>query len=149
MALAAFMPLAQAESTSGTARASASIDLRLVIPPAVKATVLARPDRLYVGPEDVARGYVDLNGVTSIRLTSNNPSGYALSVVFNTQLLSHVLVRIQQQTLVVRASGSSLQVAAPKMVASPMAIGYRLFLAPAVREGAYEWPVKLVFSTGP
>jgi hypothetical protein len=141
----AFMAEARAESMTGTSGAQAHIDFRIVIPAVVRARAFTTPKYLPIGEDDVARGYVDLDAATSLVLTSNNPSGYAVSVAFDERLVSRVEVRIQGNTLETASRDSWLHVAAPKMLDVPLRVGYRIYLAPGARVGTYRWPVALAF----
>jgi hypothetical protein len=147
-ALAVFMPGAHAESASGTSGAQASIDFRIVIPVVVRARAQSAPQFLPIDEGDIARGYVELKDATSIVLTSNSTSGYAVSVVFDERVVSRVEVRIQGRTLEAASQGSWLHVDAPRMADVPLRVGYRLFLAAGTRAGTYRWPVALAFGSG-
>ena len=144
----AFMAQARAESMTGAPGAQAHIDFRIVIPAIVRARALTTPRYLPVGADDVARGYVDVDDATSLVLTSNSPSGYAVAVAFDERLVSRVEVRIQGNTLEASSRESWLHVDAPKMLEAPLRVGYRLYLAAGARAGTYRWPVTLAFGVG-
>lgn len=145
LALAAFAAGTHAESGTGTHYARASINVRVVIPVVVRVKALLQPQSLPIREADVARGYVDLDDATSMRLTSNSLSGFSLSVAFDPKLVSRVIVRMQGLAVEAGAPGSWIHVEAPKMMDAPLRVGYRLYLAPGAHEGTFAWPVSLAF----
>jgi len=147
-AAAAFMAEAHAESATRSQGAQAHIDFRILIPVVVRARALTAPRYLPIGEADVARGYVDVDGATSLVLTSNSPVGYAVSVAFDKRLVSRVEVRIQGNTLEASSQESWLHVDAPRMLDAPVRVAYRLYLAAGAHAGTYRWPVALGFAAG-
>jgi len=125
-------------------RASQRLDFRIVIPRVVRAKRLTQPDRFIIRSEDVARGYVDVGASTAV-LTSNVRHGFSLAVAFDRTLASRVIVRIEDQQLSTDEPGRAFLVAAQRMVDMPVDIGYRIFLAPGVGQGSYQWPIHLQF----
>ena len=149
IALAVLAGSARAEGvTASRGVASGHMDFRIAIPAMVRVEGMSQPRSLRIAREDIARGYVDLDDATSVRVTSNSRSGFAISVAFDEHLVSRVFVRIRGDDLAADASGDWLHVDAPRMVAAPLRLGYRLFLAPGAREGEYSWPVALGFGSG-
>jgi len=150
IALAALASEAGAEGvTASRGSASAHIDFRITVPAIVRVDALSQPRSLRIAPEDVARGYVDLDDAAALRVTSNSHAGFTICVGFDERLVSRVFVRIQGDELAARANGDWLHVDAPRMIAAPLRLGYRLFLAAGAREGEYSWPVALGFGAGP
>jgi hypothetical protein len=143
--LAIAMPAAYAESAIGQSRAQAGIDVRIVIPAFVRVKARSDPGVIPIAEADVARGYVDVDDATSLVLTSNSPSGFAVSVAFDERLVSRVAVRIGGHVLEAGPQASALHVQAPKMIEKPLRMGYRLFLVPGAAAGTYRWPVVLSF----
>ncbi|MGZ5104911.1 MAG: hypothetical protein ACXWHB_10720 [Usitatibacter sp.] len=136
---------AHAGSAIAPARAQASVDMRIVVPAFVRVEAQASPGVVPIGEADVARGYVDVDDATSLVLTSNSRSGFAMSVVFDERIVSRVAVRIAGLALEAASQGSALHVQAAQMVAKPLRVGYRLFLARGAVAGTYRWPVILTF----
>jgi hypothetical protein len=149
LALAALAPPAQAMGSLGTSRADASIDLAIVIPPTVIARTVAQAGAVSITARDIERGYVDLDGATSLRLSANDPSGYRLAVWYDWRLLSRVLLRIGERVVSADAPGRRVHVASPRMLDAPLLIDYRLYLARGTRPGTYPWPLALRFEPGP
>ena len=147
-ALAAFAAGARAEGTSGAVHVRASVDFGIVIPAIVRARALSQPIDLPISEGDISRGYVDLDGATSLVLTSNSAAGYAVSVAYDPRLVSRVTVRIQGASLEAASQGGWLHVDAPKLIETPLRVGYRLYLAAHAHAGTYRWPVALAFAPG-
>jgi hypothetical protein len=141
-------PCAWAASASGASGARASIDVRVVIPVVLRVKALSQAREFAVRASDVARGYVDVDDGTSLLITSNNASGFALSVSFDPALASRVEARILGQAVEGASPGSSAHVDAPRMRETLVRVGYRLYLPPGTRAGVYPWPVALAFGAG-
>jgi len=106
-------------SSAGASGASAGIDFRIVVLPTVIAQTMVQASEHTFTALDVERGYVDLDGATSLRLASKDDSGYTLSVSFDPRVLSRVLLRIQRQTVLAEAAGRSIHVEERRMVDAP------------------------------
>lgn len=135
-----------ADSRTGTTGAKASIDFCIVIPAIIRVTPVTQPDHVVIDDRHIALGYIDLDAGTSVKLTSNNRSGYLLAASYDVQLLSKVEVRISSQHLTASSGHGSIRVASGLTTEKLVPIGYRLYLAPGVLAGAYRWPVALAFS---
>jgi hypothetical protein len=148
VAFTAFTGAAYGASGSGASRVRSSVDFAIVIPAVVRAKALTEPRSLPIEDSDVQRGYIDVDDESSLMLTSNAASGYAVSVAFDPRLVARVAVRIQGNTLEAESQGSWLHVDAPRMIDAPLRVGYRIFLTSGARAGTYRWPVALAFGTG-
>jgi hypothetical protein len=144
-ALAIVASGAHGESVTGTSRAQAGVDVRIVIPAFVRTRSQSDPVEVPIGEADVARGYVDLDEATSLVLTSNSPTGYTMAVAFDERLVSRVAVRIDGRVLEAAAPGE-IHVASRMIVDKALRLGYRLFLAPGASAGVHRWPVMLRFA---
>jgi hypothetical protein len=138
---------AYADGASSPTKQPASLTLRIMIPAMVRAAGLSHPERLEIGEQDVARGYVELDDATSLSLTSNSRAGYSLSAVFDLSLLSRVVVRIQGQDLEFNGGQRNGAVNSARMTDAPVNVGYRLYLKAGTVAGQYRWPVVLGFGT--
>jgi hypothetical protein len=134
-----------AESVTGTPRAQAGIDVRIVIPAFVRTSSQSDPTEVPIADADVARGYVDLDEASSLVLTSNSPTGFTMAVAFDERLVSRVAVRIDGRVLEAAAPGE-IHVASRMIVDKALRVGYRLFLAPGASAGVHRWPVMLRFA---
>ncbi len=147
LALGAAAP-ARSESTGGPNRAKASIDFAVVIPLFLRSKVVSQPASLPVRREDLERGYVDVDGAAAVALASNSPSGYQVRVGFDPRLVARAVVRIDGRAFAADGPGRAFRVEEPLHGTTSVRIGYRLYLAPAAREGTYGWPVALSFTPG-
>ncbi|HEX4332228.1 MAG TPA: hypothetical protein VH040_08820 [Usitatibacter sp.] len=138
-----------AGSAVGSQRANASLDFSIVIPAMVRVQGRAAPRALAVTSADIARGYVDIEDMSSVTVTSNANSGFALGIDFDTDLVRAVDVRIDGATLKATQRGMSLPVHVGRLAAATMQVGYRIFLASGARGGSYRWPIALFFYPSP
>ncbi len=135
-----------AESGTSTGSARASVNLRIVIPAMIRVTTVTQPDRIEIGEQHIAQGFIDLEAGTSVNLTSNNRDGYLLTTSYDSKLLSAVEVRVASQTLTASSGSGSMRVTSGFIVNKLVPISYRLHLARGIRKGEYRWPVALAFS---
>jgi len=139
-------PVVRAQSGSATSRVHAYVDFRLVIAPTVRVESLLEPKDFSITEADVSKGYVDVDGGTSLLLTSNSYAGFAMSLGFDPALITRVVARFEGRTLEWDTPGEPLQVDAPKMTRRPITVAFRIFLAPGLHAGTYHWPMALRFS---
>jgi len=141
------MPLTSAaESRTGNGGASASINFRIVIPAIIRVKAITQPDHIAIEQRHITQGYIDLEGGSTVQLTTNNRAGYLLSANYDSTLLSSVEIRISNQSLTASSGFGSMRVVAGLIIDKLVPISYRLNLAPGVQAGAYRWPVALAFS---
>jgi hypothetical protein len=139
---------AVASGEQGTKDARASLDFRIVVPVILRVEALREPRALAVTPGDVARGYVDVDDGTSLVLTSNNRAGFGVSIAADPAIVSRVVARLEGRSLEADAPAATVHVEAPRLLQEPIAVRYRLFLAPGLGAGTYGWPVRLAFAPG-
>jgi len=142
---AAAMPAIVHAESSAAGTGKGHLDFRIVVPQVVRVSGLTAPSEFTIDREDVGRGYVDVRPGAPVIVTSNANYGYPVTVAFDNAIASRVVVRIQEQRLSAERSGAQFVVAAPRMRNAAVAIGYRIFLAPAIAAGTYRWPVALRF----
>ena len=145
----AFMAVpALAASESGPREARGRIDFAIVIPVALRVVPVSEPRSLAIRAADVARGYVDVDAATALRVTSNNAAGFVAVIACDPALVTRVEARIAGQRIEAGAPGSSAHVEGGKMIDAPLGVDYRLFLAPGAAPGTYRWPVALRLAPG-
>jgi hypothetical protein len=144
--MAACATASQAQSAGRGLNATASVSIRVVIPVIIRVKGFVQPAALEVSARDVAQGYVELDGASSLLLTSNSGRGCQLTVAFDASVVNAVEVDILNNRHAVRVSQESLRIDAPRAIDAPVRIGYRLFLNRQVVPGVYAWPVNLAFS---
>ncbi len=141
-ALGAVLP-AGAHEASGLRQSAPGLSLRIVVPSAAHATGWSHPDRLVIGLQDIARGYVDLEEGASMRMTTNLRAGYTIGVAFASRLLARAVVRVHEQVIEFHGGPRRALVMAPRMSDTPVRVGLRLYLAPDAAPGTYRWPLSL------
>jgi uncharacterized protein YjeT (DUF2065 family) len=135
---------AGAESTSGERRTSAQVSVQVTVPLVMGMQVRGMPERVVLTPQDIARGYVDVEAPVRLAVMSNHRHGYTL-------MLSHGPEFVQQAELQspdgdLRFAGlGTLQrsVAGRGVRTDTLELRFRLHLAPAAREGHYAWPIQV------
>ena len=135
--LAASMLLAMPQPAAAEGR-SAVVRVAATILSYVKVANLVNPAWLDVSAEDVSRGYVDVDGGTSLTVVSNSGSGYLVTAMGAPGTVARVELRIAGQ-----AGGERLRIAAAPFARSLLRVGYRLYLEPGVAAGRHSWPVAI------
>jgi hypothetical protein len=134
------MPQAQA----GPARADIQVSVTVVARTLIDSE--SSPRQLEVSAVDVARGYVEVRGATSLLVTNTNRRGYVLSVWPQVPVFSTVVVRSGDSQAELGADGGEIfERRWGKML--PLALDFRFMLAPGVKPGIYPWPLSLQVSS--
>src|SRR5262249_27203354 len=107
----------------------------------------AVPEQLEVSAQDVARGYVELPRAARLTVRSNSSAGFALEVLPLGELLAGIDVDGSGAQVHFDAGGGSIAQRGVRGRAIPVALGFRLTLAPGTAPGRYPWP--LAFSVRP
>ena len=128
-----------ADSLTGATAAQSRLDFRIVIPAVIRVTPVVQPDHIVVENNHIEQGYIDLDGGTAVKLTSNSRSGFQLSASFDSQLLSRVEVRVSNQSLHASSGFGSMRVLSGLIVDKLVPISYRLHFLPGARAGQYRW----------
>jgi hypothetical protein len=139
---------AMAERESGGARIRERIDFAVVIPVVLRVVTVSEPRSVSIGPEDVARGYVDVNVATAMRVTSNNAAGVTAAISCDPALVARVEARLGGQVVAVQAPGASTRIDLGRMLDAPLGVSYRLFLVSSALPGTYRWPIALRLGPG-
>jgi hypothetical protein len=147
-AAALVAPPAMAARDSGSAGARGRMDLAVVIPVVLRVVPVSEPRSVSIAPEDVARGYVDVDVATAMRVTSNNAAGFTAVISCDPALVTRVEARIGGQVIGVEAPGTSARIDLGKMLDAPLGVNYRLFLVSGAVPGTYRWPVALRLGPG-
>lgn len=138
-----------AVASSGTAigagglKASASIDLAIVVPRMLRMQLLDQPGTIQVTSQDVANGVVIVDGAR-LELLSNDRRGYWLDASLQGPFAEATIEGLQVPMHIDAAGGRILM---PSMVGLPRPEPYRVRYELRLREGAqpgtYRWPVAL------
>lgn len=150
--LAAVLALAGAATahadagTSANGKASASIDLRVVIPTVLRVSTVTQPSTVEVDERHVAQGYVDLDQATTLRLVSNSRRGMDVGIALDGDLVSRAVVRMLDVELDAQGARSMNRIAVQPVKDEAVGVSYRLYLNERAKPGTYRWPVSLMFS---
>ncbi len=138
--------LASSSVGSGPASgsASASLDLRIEIPPVLRLSALGQPAYVQVTAADVAAGEVVVDGAR-LDAVANDPRGFQIVAEVHGPFTA---ATIEGLPAPVRAGASqTTRVPMPSMVGrtrpAPFAVRYRLQLREGTAPGRYDWPVAL------
>jgi hypothetical protein len=132
-----------ASSGSGAVAASASIDLRIVVPQALEMRMLDQPRTIEVTPADAASGEVVVSG-PRVALLSNERRGYWIDAVLRGPFIEATVEGLLAPLRVGVSGGRALM---PSMVGqqrpAPLPLRLRLRLKEGTPPGTYPWPVAL------
>jgi hypothetical protein len=136
---------AAGESMLAATSARAALDFRINIPTVVRAENRTDPFSIAVTAGDVRQGYLDLEEASTLVLTSNSATGFAMSVAFDRRIVRSVELRVAGHTLSSSQPGDAIAVLAPRIMRKPLRVSYRLYLLPGVEPGAYDWPLSVSY----
>jgi len=132
------------QAQAGTARADVQVSVTVMARTLIDSE--SSPRQLEVSAADVARGYVEVQGATSLLVTNTNRRGYVLSVWPQLQVFSTVVVRSGDSQAELGADGGEIfERRWGNML--PLALDFRFMLAPGVKPGVYPWPLRYQVSS--
>jgi hypothetical protein len=137
---------ASAGSALGSTAARAALDFRIKIPAVVKAEARIDPVSLRLTVEDLRRGYVDLDGASSVVLTSNARTGFMLAVAFDANTVDAVELRMVGRAVRILASGDAVVMQSGALVSKAVVVSYRLYLAARAQAGEHRWPLAISYA---
>ncbi len=136
---------ALAESSVGVRTASASIGVRIVIPPVLRMRVLRQPTHIVVTERDAKSGYVELPDGMALEVVSNVRAGHAVMVHVTSPVVK--AAEVFGLGAPVRAGVEAAMVRFTRLPGAAtrrlVTLGFRLQLAGNVAPGVYAWPVAL------
>jgi len=118
---------------------------------AVTATVPARAiseqqaqlAELTVSAADIARGYVEIPAASRLKVSANNPDGYAVDFFPRLPIFKSVTVSSSSATARIGAEGGTMIVRGQHGMKMPLDLSYRFELGENVAPGTYAWPLAL------
>ena len=132
-----------AASGRGALSASASIDLRVIVPQTLELRTLDQPATIEVTPADAASGEMVVGG-PRLALISNDRRGYRIEAALRGPFSEATIEGLVAPLHVDRAGG---RVMMPSMVGQrrpePLPLRLRLRLKEGTTPGRYPWPVAL------
>jgi len=137
-------PALAGKTPAEAARATLTINVRIL--PVMKVANLVYPSQLAVSAADIERGYVDVDGESSIQVQSNHSAGLSLSAQAQDALVTAVHVRAAVGRAATQAASASAYVPVTSLQRQTVNVAYRLFLAASAQPGQYRWPAALSFA---
>ena len=114
------------------------------VSPRASLESVSEPATLSVSPDDVARGYLDVNA--AYRVSSNDPSGYMVRLAPRTGLTRMVEVGGLSTPIVM--TDQSVEVVQPAALRpQTLALRFRLMLNEKAVPGTYAMPVQVSVAT--
>jgi hypothetical protein len=129
------------ESSAGN---NAVVMVSANILPRTSQTTLKQPTGLTVTRQDIAKGYLDVETGTVLRVTSNDNDGYYLNFRINAEFIRATDLMINGRSLSIQSGATLVHQPFPGMGGETIRISYRLFLSPEMKPGSYQWPVVVV-----
>ncbi|HXZ50161.1 MAG TPA: hypothetical protein VEG27_14165 [Usitatibacter sp.] len=128
----------------GALQASASIDMRIVVPRTLELTLLDQPSSVNVTAADAANGEVVVSG-PRVALIANGRQGYYIQAELGGPFTEATIEGLARPVSV--SAAAIARVLMPTMVGAPKPapyrVLYRLRLQPGTPPGTYGWPVAL------
>lgn len=123
----------------GGARADITISVRV---PAIAVIRAAQhPPHLAVTEADVARGWVDVAGVSRLTIATTSQAGYLLEFLPRTTLFRSAEIRSGGTPVAFGADGGAVVARGRPAGVFETEIAYRFELAAGVRPGVHPWPL--------
>ncbi len=119
------------------------ISVRAEILGHLSQTVIQDQSALTISKEDIARGYIDIQGGTVLQVKTNTATGYFLHVGMQENMVREVQVIINGRQVYVPVGGGMVHQLSPKTMQETLQIGYRIFIAEDTLPGNYAWPVSI------
>ncbi|MBZ5637264.1 MAG: hypothetical protein LAO51_00755 [Acidobacteriia bacterium] len=102
---------------------------------------------LTLTPEDVGRGYVEIEHATSVVVKTNSPTGYFLEVEIASEMIRGAQVLgLPGGAFVASDDGRVIRPTRGPLV-ERLDLGFRFELSQRAEPGVYPWPVSLTVST--
>lgn len=125
------------------AQTRAHLGVSATVLPVARMQVTAAPADIQVSADDLRRGYVDVLQPTSLVIASNSPDGFALDLMTLSPIAAAIIVNGLDSDQSLGADGGTLVQRWQGPQAMRVTLRFRLLLAPGLRVGRYDWPVKL------
>jgi hypothetical protein len=111
--------------------------------PRTTLQVKTGPTAVWIAPENVRDGYVDVAEPTLIEVVNNNPTGYTLVITPQTTLFSSLTVHGAGVDTTFGNDGGSIVERGQTGSSLALRLTYRFDLTPSVAPGRYPWPIQL------
>lgn len=142
VATALLLTLALVVPTPASA-ASSSVSVSAFVQARAAVTIEAKPSAFVVSESDIVRGYVDLPNASRVRVRTNSPTGYLLSLEIDSECVTGVVLNGAGDQIQISGGGGLVPRPYPGTAAVVADLGYRFLLSPDAKAGSYPWPVAL------
>jgi hypothetical protein len=132
-----------AAGTTGSAAIEATFAVSARVLPRTTLQMRSAPFELVISARDVREAFVDVAQPTRVRISNNNPQGYALLVSPRMPGITALVVREAGVQVTLGAAGGAIPERGQVGVRMPLSLRYRFMLDPRVAPGRYPWPVEL------
>jgi hypothetical protein len=113
------------------------------VPAQTVAQVVAQPAEITITAADIERGYVDIPRASQLRITSNNPVGYAVDFFSRLPIFTSVTVTSDNGSADLGPDGGAILERGRHGRDMPLHLSFRFNLIPQVQPGSYPWPLAL------
>lgn len=129
------------------ASASARLTVNARVLPVLKVANPVYPESFAVTQPDIERGYVDVEGQSSVQVVTNQAGGVHLSgEVHDSAIAAAVQLRAATGQAGYRMAAATVHVPLNVREYQTIRVAYRLLLASTAQPGQYQWPVALSFT---
>ena len=142
-ALAVILATAGTTGTTGAAAIEGTFAVSARVLPRTTLQMRSAPLELVISARDVREAFVDVPQPTRVRISNNNPQGYALLVSPRMPGITALVVREAGVQVTLGAAGGAIPERGRVGVHMPLSLRYRFLLDPRVAPGRYPWPVEL------
>lgn len=111
--------------------------------PRTTLRVKSGPTAVWIAPENVRDGYVEVAEPTFIEVANNNPTGYTLVITPQTALFSSLTVHGAGVDTTFGNDGGSIVERGQTGYSLVLQLTYRFDLTSSVTPGRYPWPIQL------
>ena len=129
-----------AKSTNSTLKIDATAVASL------KYQIQSNPRTIKITPAHLKKGYVEVNNVTIISVSTNNPDGYVISLqAAAVNYFSSVKVTTKEGRTVSIAPGEGADIRIPGPINGTdiQKLSYKFTLTPSAIRGIYPWPITI------
>jgi hypothetical protein len=125
------------------ATARSEIAVSALVPAQAVAQVVQQSVELTVTDADIARGYVEIQGASQLRVTCNNPEGYVIDFFSRLPIFTAVRISSVDNSVDFGPDGGTIIERARHGRDLALKLSYRFTLSASVQPGTYAWPLSL------
>ena len=125
----------------------AEVAVSAYVPARVVSQVEQQAAALTITSADVAKGFVEVPAASRLRVTSNDPAGFAIDFFPRLQIFKAVRVSTRDGSALIGPDGGGIAEHRRRGRNMPFELSYRFELADHVQPGTYPWPLELFVRT--